>query len=90
MGEAEGVEEGEREEGDAKALESWREPWVGNDPESSRSTAAGAPIWKQNAERVRIWNTDGGGGGGDLHVQQLSIDQRLKNCTLKSLLTSKS
>lgn len=30
----------------------------------------------------------GGGGGG--HVQQLSIDQQLKNCTLKSLLTSKS
>ena len=45
MGEAmeeEGEEEEEEEEGgDAKALESWREPWVGNDPESSRSTAAG-------------------------------------------------
>lgn len=62
-GEANRVEEGERGRGgDAKALESWRKPWVGNDPESSRSTAAGAPIRKQNAERVRIWNTDGGGG----------------------------
>lgn len=86
------MEEGERESGGGttKALESWREPWVGNDPESSRSTAAGTLIQKQNAERVRIWNTDGGGGGRDLRVQQLSIDQRLKNCTLKSLLTSKS
>lgn len=31
-----------------------------------------------------------GGGWGGLHDQQLSIDQRLKNCALKSLLTSKS
>lgn len=41
---------------DAKALESWREPWVGNHPESSRSIGAGAPIRKQNAERV--WNME--------------------------------
>lgn len=47
-------------------------------------------IWKQNAERARIWNTDTEMGGGGLHDQQLSIDQRLKNCTLKRLLTSKS
>lgn len=68
MGEA--VEEEEEERGgDAKALESWREPWVGNDPESSRSTAAGAPIWKQNAERVRIWNTDRERrGGGEIFM----------------------
>lgn len=61
MGEEGGVEEGRG--GGAEALESWREPWDGNDPESSRSTAAGAPMWKQNAERVRIWNTDRAGGG---------------------------
>lgn len=74
------------------ALESWREPWLGNKLELSRSATARVVIWKQNAKRVRIWNTDikMGGGGGGLHDQQLSIDQRLKNCTLKSLLTSKS
>lgn len=67
---------------DAKALESWREPWVGNHPESSRSIGARAPIRKQNAERERRER--------DLHVQKPPIDQQLKNCTLKSLLTSKS
>lgn len=38
---------------DAEALESWREPWVGNDLESSRSVAAGAGIQRQNAERFK-------------------------------------
>lgn len=32
---------GEARGGGGKALESWREPWVGNDPELSRSTTAG-------------------------------------------------
>lgn len=75
---------------DAKALESWREPWVGNHPESSRSIGAGAPIRKQNAERVGIWNAERERRERDLHVQKPPIDQQLKNCTLKSLLTSKS
>lgn len=57
-GRGEGGGGGREEEGDARALESWREPWVGNDPESSRSTTPGAPIWKQNAEQVVIWNTE--------------------------------
>lgn len=79
---------------DAKALESRREPWLGNNPGLSRSSAAGVLIWKQSGESEygiliakRVVMVAWGGG---LHDQQLSIDQRLKNCTLKSLLTSKS
>lgn len=55
MGEAKGMERGEKG-GGVRALESWREPWIGNDPESSRSTTAAALIRTQNAEQVQIWN----------------------------------
>lgn len=47
------------------ALESWREPWLGNKLELSRSTTARVVIWKRNAKRVRIWNTDIELGWGD-------------------------
>lgn len=67
---------------DAEALESWREPWVGNDPESSRSVAAGAGMQRQNAERFKYGERER--RERDLHVQHLSIDQRLKKLYIKN------
>lgn len=89
-GEAKGMEEEEGGGGDAKALESWGENLGMGMIQSRQGQPQPALRYGSRMPSELEYGILMERRGGDPHVQQLSIDQRLKNCTLKSLLTSKS